>query len=226
MIRSLHVAWIAALLAMVFPEASAAGEPAAVRGVIPVPASDIRTEGVYRLETPVRFEIRTPRGEAAAADDLGAYLATLGWQPAGRERADLELRLEPAARGFVSEEAYRLEITPRRIVATARATAGLFYAVQSLLQISDDGRPTEIACRTIDDAPRFAYRGFMIDVSRHFRSVEFIERQLDAMALFKLNRLHMHLTDGAGWRLEIERYPRLAEFAAWRPYADWESWWR
>ena len=226
MIRSLHVAWIAAMLAMVFPEASAAGEPAAVRGVIPVPASDIRTEGVYRLETPVRFEIRTPRGEAAAADDLAAYLTTLGWQPAGKERPDLELRLEPGDRRFASDEAYRLEITPRRMTASARATAGLFYAVQSLLQISDDGRLTEIACRTIDDAPRFGYRGFMIDVSRHFRSVEFVERQLDAMALFKLNRLHMHLTDGAGWRLEIERYPRLAEFAAWRPYADWESWWK
>ena len=66
----------------------------------------------------------------------------------------------------------------------------------------------------------------MIDVSRHFRSVEFVKRQIDAMARFKLNRLHMHLTDGAGWRIEILRYPRLTEFAAWRPYEDWESWWK
>ena len=150
MIRSLRVAWIAALLAMVLPAASAAGEPAAVRGVIPAPASDVRTEGFYRLEAPVRFEIRVPRGEAAAADDLAAYLTTLGWQPAGKERPDLELRLEPGDRRFASDEAYRLEITPRRMTASARATAGLFYAVQSLLQISDDGRLTDNKGRTVD----------------------------------------------------------------------------
>ncbi|WP_290534470.1 family 20 glycosylhydrolase [Alistipes sp.] len=224
--RRLYAVWLFALLTVPFSGVSAAEEAVAVRGVIPAPVSDVRTEGFYELKMPCRFVIRAPHGEAVAADELGSYLGTLGWQPAGKERPDVELRLEPGDRRFASDEAYRLEITPRRIVASARTAAGLFYAVQSLLQISDDGRLTHIACRTIEDAPRFGYRGFMIDVSRHFRSVEFVERQLDAMALFKLNRLHMHLTDGAGWRLEIERYPRLTELAAWRPYADWESWWK
>lgn len=223
--RLLHCTGILALL-MLLPEGLLAEEPAAVREVIPAPVSDCRTEGYYQLEGPCRFTIRAPRGEEAAAEELRIYLETLGWQPAGKGRPDLELRLEPGTRHFSTDEAYRLEITPRRMVASARATAGLFYAVQSLQQLSDDGRLTRIACRTIDDAPRFAYRGFMIDVSRHFRSVDFVLRQLDAMALFKLNRLHMHLTDGAGWRLEIDRYPRLTEFAAWRPYENWESWWQ
>ena len=145
-------------------------------------------------------------GDVPAAE-LAACLDGLGWRQAGKGRPDLEIGIDPAARGIVSEEAYRLEIAPRGIAVSARTAAGAFYAVQTLLQLMDDGRAEEIACRTIEDAPRFAYRGFMIDVSRHFRSVEFVKRQIDAMALFKLNRLHMHLTDGAGWRIEIDRYP-------------------
>ena len=78
---------------------------------------------------------------------------------------------------------------------------------------------------TVKDSPRFGYRGFMIDVSRHFRPKEFVKKQIDAMARYKLNRLHLHLTDAAGWRIEIKKYPRLTSFAAWRPEAEWKKWW-
>lgn len=208
------------------PETAGEGTPeaAAPRGVIPVPVSDVRREGTFRPGEPFTYAVRAPHGDVPAAE-LAACLDGLGWRQAGKGRPDLEIGIDPAARGIVSEEAYRLEIAPRGIAVSARTAAGAFYAVQTLLQLTDDGRAEEIACRTIEDAPRFAYRGFMIDVSRHFRSVEFVKRQIDAMALFKLNRLHMHLTDGAGWRIEIDRYPRLTEFAAWRPYEDWQSWW-
>lgn len=207
------------------PETVGEGTPeAAPRGVIPVPVSDVRREGTFRPGEPFTYAVRAPHGDVPAAE-LAACLDGLGWRQAGKGRPDLEIGIDPAARGIASEEAYRLEIAPRGIAVSARTAAGAFYAVQTLLQLTDDGRAEEIACRTIEDAPRFAYRGFMIDVSRHFRSVEFVKRQIDAMALFKLNRLHMHLTDGAGWRIEIDRYPRLTEFAAWRPYEDWQSWW-
>lgn len=207
------------------PETVGEGTPeAAPRGVIPVPVSDVRREGTFRPGEPFTYAVRALHGDVPAAE-LAACLDGLGWRQAGKGRPDLEIGIDPAARGIVSEEAYRLEIAPRGIAVSARTAAGAFYAVQTLLQLTDDGRAEEIACRTIEDAPRFAYRGFMIDVSRHFRSVEFVKRQIDAMALFKLNRLHMHLTDGAGWRIEIDRYPRLTEFAAWRPYEDWQSWW-
>lgn len=207
------------------PETVGEGTPeAAPRGVIPVPVSDVRREGTFRPGEPFTYAVRAPHGDVPAAE-LAACLDGLGWRQAGKGRPDLEIGIDPAARGIASEEAYRLEIAPRGIAVSARTAAGAFYAVQTLLQLMDDGRAEEIACRTIEDAPRFAYRGFMIDVSRHFRSVEFVKRQIDAMALFKLNRLHMHLTDGAGWRIEIDRYPRLTEFAAWRPYEDWQSWW-
>lgn len=202
-----------------------AAAPAHADAVIPIPVSESASDGVFRLDGPITYSFRAPRSLAAGTAELDAYFATLGWQPATRGRGVFEARLVPGDRRFASDEAYRLTVTPRGITAEARATAGLFYAAQTLRQLTADGTAPEIACRTIDDAPRFAYRGFMMDVSRHFRTVEFVKRQIDAMARYKINRLHLHLTDGAGWRIEIKRYPRLTEFAAWRPYEDWESWW-
>ena len=77
----------------------------------------------------------------------------------------------------------------------------------------------------IEDTPRFAYRGLMLDVSRHFSTKEFIKKQIDALAYYKINRLHLHLTDAAGWRLEIKKYPLLTDFAAWRTDPTWKKWW-
>ena len=82
-----------------------------------------------------------------------------------------------------------------------------------------------IASVEIEDTPRFAYRGLMLDVSRHFSTKEFIKKQIDALAYYKINRLHLHLTDAAGWRLEIKKYPLLTEFAAWRTDPTWKQWW-
>lgn len=120
---------------------------------------------------------------------------------------------------------YSLEVGPRGVVIRAGGEAGLFYARQTLAQMTSDGAVTEIRCCRIEDSPRYAYRGLHVDVSRHFRSVDFLKKQMDAMAFFKMNRMHLHLTDAAGWRLEIEAYPRLTRFAAWRPEALWKSWW-
>ena len=85
--------------------------------------------------------------------------------------------------------------------------------------------PASLQCQIIEDYPRFPYRGLHIDVSRHFYSIDFLKKQVDAMAMFKMNRLHLHLTDAAGWRMEIESWPRLTEYAAWRPEANWKAWW-
>ncbi|MBR5470056.1 MAG: family 20 glycosylhydrolase [Paludibacteraceae bacterium] len=118
-------------------------------------------------------------------------------------------------------EAYELNVSPRKIEVKASSGAGFFYALQTLKQCEQNG---EIPCMRVYDSPRFAYRGMHLDVSRHFFSVDFIKKQLDMMAHYKLNRFHWHLTDGAGWRIEIKRYPRLTEFAAWRQ-GKWKAWW-
>ena len=112
------------------------------------------------------------------------------------------------------------------ILIRATSGAGLFYGIQTLLQLSQpSGTGYSIASVEVQDSPRFAYRGLMLDVSRHFFSKEFVKKQIDALAFYKINRLHLHLTDAAGWRIEIKKYPLLTEFAAWRTDANWKTWW-
>ncbi len=126
-----------------------------------------------------------------------------------------------------SPESYTLSVTPQQILIRATSGAGLFYGVQTLLQLAQPSGAGSysIASVEIEDTPRFAYRGLMLDVSRHFSTKEFIKKQIDALAYYKINRLHLHLTDAAGWRLEIKKYPLLTEFAAWRTDPTWKQWW-
>jgi hexosaminidase len=125
----------------------------------------------------------------------------------------------------LGSEGYTLEVTPDRVVLHAHSSAGLFYGTQSLLQLLPaqifSNRPVtrrawKIPCVRIKDTPRFPWRGFMLDVSRHFFSPAEIKCILDAMALHKLNTFHWHLTDDQGWRIEIKKYPRLTEIGSWR----------
>ena len=110
-------------------------------------------------------------------------------------------------------EGYKLEISKEGITVHAATNAGAIYAIQTLLQASAEGKLTE---GTIVDEPAHQYRGLLFDVSRHFQSVEFIKKQLDAMAFLKLNRLHFHLDDSVGWRLELESHPELVLTSAFR----------
>ena len=119
--------------------------------------------------------------------------------------------LDPSIGG---DEEYALDVTTERAELRARTERGMFYGLQTIRQLlTPDGRLPAVR---IEDAPRFAYRGLHLDVSRHFFPVDAIKRYIDAMAAFKLNTFHWHLTDDQGWRLEILRYPRLTEVGAWR----------
>lgn len=129
------------------------------------------------------------------------------------------------SRAGLPAEGYRMVTTPRSVQITASTAAGAFYAVQSMRQLIEGDYRGGWPTGTIEDYPRFDYRGVLIDISRHHRSLEFLKRQVDMMARLKMNRLHLHLTDAAGWRLEIESYPRLVSYAAWRTPSDWKSWW-
>ena len=122
-------------------------------------------------------------------------------------------------------EAYIMKVTHKGVTIKASGAAGVFYAQRTLRQMTCDGEIKEIQCCEIKDYPRFPYRGLHVDVSRHFRSVDFLKKQIDAMASFKMNRMHLHLTDAAGWRMQIDAYPELTEFAAWRPQTTWKEWW-
>ncbi|WP_428658356.1 beta-N-acetylhexosaminidase [Runella sp.] len=125
----------------------------------------------------------------------------------------------------LGEEGYFLEVTPKRIIITAEQPKGFFYGLQSLLQLM----PTEIygsvraenikwsvPCCYIEDRPRYAYRGLMLDVGRHFYPVAFIKKYIDLIALHKMNTFHWHLTDDQGWRIEIKKYPKLTQVGSQR----------
>jgi hexosaminidase len=115
------------------------------------------------------------------------------------------------------DQGYRLTVTPQQVIVAGKG-AGLFYGIQTLLQLipGDHGAAIKLPCTQIEDYPRFGYRGFMLDVCRHFFSVEFVKKTIDMMAYYKLNDFHWHLTDDQGWRIEIKKYPRLTQIGSQR----------
>ena len=117
------------------------------------------------------------------------------------------------------DEAYALTVGSGRVKIAASGGAGLFYGAVTLWQLltPDGGRgPVTLSPVSIEDAPRFAWRGLLLDSARHYQTPAAIERMLDAMALHKLNLLHWHLTDDQAWRLQILKYPRLTDIGGWR----------
>lgn len=126
---------------------------------------------------------------------------------------------------YAAQEAYLLTVGTKGIKIEALGPEGLFRGRQSLEYLrSMAGENGRIACCEIFDYPRFRHRGLMFDLSRHFYGKEFIFKELDAMARLKMNVLHLHLTDDAGWRIQIDAFPRLASYAAWRPQPLWADW--
>ncbi|ALL08799.1 beta-N-acetylhexosaminidase [Pedobacter sp. PACM 27299] len=126
----------------------------------------------------------------------------------------------------LAQDAYRLEITPYRIVITAHQPQALLQGISTLRQIAYTRKDTKsLPAVWIEDRPAFGYRGLMLDVSRHFLPLSFLKKYVDLLSIYKLNTFHWHLTDGAGWRLEIKKYPELTRFAAWRTDASWKNWW-
>ena len=200
--------------------------PIKAQSVIPVPLKMEQGTGSFLLSEKTKLYTNL-QGEEAAL--LGDYLKTaLSLQFKEGKKKDkqnvLSLLISEKNPLLVSPESYILSVTPEHILIKASSVAGLFYGIQTLLQLSQpSGTDYSITSVDVQDTPRFAYRGMMLDVSRHFLSKEFVKKQIDALAFYKINRLHLHLTDAAGWRLEIKQYPLLTEFAAWRTDANWKK---
>ena len=124
----------------------------------------------------------------------------------------------------LKDEAYTLEITPENILIGAKSAAGVFYAAQTLKQIIPvqafetplDLEKVSLPTLKITDTPHFAYRGFMLDCSRHFWDVKTVKEVIDILAMHKMNRFHWHLTEDQGWRIEIKKYPLLTEIGSLR----------
>ncbi|WP_114953002.1 beta-N-acetylhexosaminidase [Sphingosinicella terrae] len=214
MIRAL----LAPILLMLATSPAAAATPPHALPLLPQPRSAVPLDGRFAV-TADTIIVAEGEGARAAAERFAALLArTAGIRLRLADRPVSGAIVFRRAPGF-SAEAYRLEVAPGGATVTASDLSGLLYGGVSLWQLltpgESDGRLTAPAVR-IDDAPRFAWRGLMLDSARHFQSPEFVMRLIDWMAVHKLNRLHWHLTDDQGWRLEIRRYPRLTEIGAWR----------
>ena len=204
--------------------AGCAKEQKETLSVIPVPLSADLQKGAFQLNDQTKLWIDAPQEDKTRLAD---YIAGSPFQldAALEEVVDNVVILQQVDRlpDITSSEGYVLEVTPKQVKIRAASGAGLFYGVQTFLQMVNEKK--ELPVGTVTDEPRLAYRGMTLDVSRHFFDVNFVKKQIDAFAYYKLNRLHLHLTDAAGWRIEIDKYPRLTEFAAWREFPTWKEWW-
>ena len=190
---------------------AAASMRAADPSLIPLPATLQLADGQFVVDATTRLHAD---GDAAqrVAVVFNDFLAA-----SKRPRIALDakgaIRFGIAADASASPEGYTLDVTPDGIVVRAAREAGLFRGAMTLLQLLTPANGDAVAVRTlhIEDAPRFAWRGLLLDSARHFRSVDEVKRTLDAMAQFKLNTFHWHLTDDQGWRIEIRKYPKLTD---------------
>lgn len=198
---------------------------AAPHAIIPVPASvNLAPEGAFVVTE--HTQVVVDAGDAEAAR-IGRYLAEIVGDgvetrpavvEAGAEGEGPHIRLTRQSAG-AGGEGYELVVRPEGATLTAETPAGLFYGVQTMRHLLPPSVEYEAAfprrlwmpAGRITDAPRFAWRGAMLDVARHFLTVEEVKRYIDLMALYKLNRLHLHLSDDQGWRVEVPGRPRLTE---------------
>lgn len=165
------------------------------------------------------------------AEFLAAYI---------KQVAATEVRLSTATEGedntivlsldntLSNDEGYELSVSKEQISLKGKTEAGVFYGIQTLhkaLPVTDGTTLAAIPCGSVKDYPRFGYRGFMVDVGRHFFSVDYLKEIIDMLALHNINYFHWHLTEDQGWRIEIKKYPKLTEIGSKRKCTikDWET---
>lgn len=190
--------------------------------IIPAPNEMTMEKGVYALSSKTSIVYTD-----VSFEETAKYLQQKLQEETGTN-VNISLK-EQAAKGAIclvktdgmADEAYTLQVEKNRILCNATQPAGVFYAVQSLLQaIKQENGKHVLPCMKVTDAPRFAWRGFMLDEARHFFGMETVKQYLDVMAKLKLNRFHWHLTDEPGWRIEIKKYPLLTEIGGKGSWSD------
>jgi hexosaminidase len=190
--------------------------------LIPYPASLTSGKGEFIITPGTGIVYDTKDGFEQALAEL-SHLIPSGKSLPRPSTKVIELQKDAA---ITSPEGYHIAITEQKVLLKAGAPAGMFRAVQTIRQLlppAIEKKGTNITslrlpALTITDEPTYAWRGIHLDVSRHFFSISYLEKLIDAMALYKLNKLHLHLTDDQGWRVEIKKYPVLTEQGAWRTF--------
>ncbi len=201
----------------------AQNEPVQV-SIVPRPLKMEVGQGFYRLteKSVIGFD-RLSRAQAVYLQEV--LERSTGWRLALSEnKAGADIHLKVALKEVNHSEGYTLKVDAAGITVCGADEAGVFYGIQSLLQLLPSQVYSTSVCRGIDwvvpqvyvcDAPERPWRGMMLDVARYFYDKEFVMKYIDMMAMYKLNKLQLHLIDDSGWRLEIKKYPRLTEVGAW-----------
>jgi len=210
--------------------------------IIPKPVSLKLKTGSFKLsEKTVVYVESIDSGASITAGMLVSLLENAGLKGIKLANAPKDIKsvsnaifFKLSAKGNIPSEGYLLNITPRNIIIEASKGAGLFYGLQSLIQLlppevytANSGTANLqylVPCIEIKDYPRFLYRGMHLDVSRHFFPKEFIKQYIDLIAMYKMNVFHWHLTDDNGWRIEIKKYPKLTNIGAWRVDRENDPW--
>lgn len=193
--------------------------------VIPKPLSLVQNEGSFKVTKSTKFYASTPEAKTIATFFASKIESSTGYDLAISEEEvssnAIALLIDNSLE--VNDEGYTLDATDKLVSIKAKTAKGLFYGMQTLMQLLPaeiesttvvNGIAWTLPCVTIKDEPRFAYRGIMLDPCRHFIPVENIKKQLDVLALFKINQFHWHLTEDQGWRIEIKKYPKLTEIGS------------
>ena len=201
--------------------------------ITPTPQSLVQKNGHFTLNSKTSFAIG--KNQRADLKKVAAYFQSkilystgynLNIKNSGSSNA-ISLQIDKSLK--IGNEGYQLTVTPKKVIVKAKTPQGIFYGMQSVMQLLPpqiesetiiDNVAWEIPCVEIKDEPAYGYRGMMLDVCRHFHDVEFVKKQLDIMAMFKMNYFHWHLTDDHLWTIEIKKYPRLAEVGSVRRNAD------
>jgi len=186
--------------------------------IIPEPQSISIKDGYFTLSS--KSTIRVSEQLAPLLQYLKTVLPIK--QAAKNKIGDINLKTDASIADKYGKEAYKMSVTPKSIEIAGASPTGVFYGIQTLLQLLPPTIITEkipkegytIPSMTIIDYPRFSWRGLLIDSGRHFVPVKELKKMLDAMALLKMNTLHWHLTEDQGWRIEIKKYPRLTQIAS------------
>ena len=198
--------------------------------IIPRPASVEELPGTFAFNTATTVAYKGEGAKEAAQMLCEKIRTSKGFAPRKGKalaKGSISFINDKSVKGA---EAYTLEVTEEKVVARASTAAGLYYAMQSLVQLFPSAIENRHAtmmvgnwllpCVSIKDEPRFGYRGVMLDPCRHFFPASVIKREIERLAAYKINRLHWHLTDDQGWRIEIKKYPRLTEIGSRRVNED------
>lgn len=190
--------------------------------IIPTPQSLVQQDGFFRLNSHTAITAVSPEAKTIAEFFAAKMRTSTGLDIQVAEKGNILLSLDSSL-DVPNDEGYSLEVSKDAVKVVAKTTQGLFYGMQSFLQllpaeIESPSKVNGIAWQapavSIKDAPRFGYRGIMLDPCRHFMPAENVKKYIDVLSLFKINRIHWHLTDDQGWRIEIKKYPKLTEIGS------------